>query len=71
MSKRGVWVSLGLAGAILLSGCARSPDPDAVLAQLKAERWCYRTLAQADCFTTPQAGAEPRRVGWFDAVSVD
>ena len=39
------------------------PTPQAAL----APRYCYETLARVDCFAAPQAGAEKRRVGWFDA----
>ena len=36
-----------------------------------APRYCYETLARVDCFAAPQAGAEDRRVGWFDAPVAD
>ena len=71
VSKRGVSISLGLAGMVLLSACAGSADRDTVIAQVTAERWCYQTLAEVDCFTKPQAGMDLRRVGWFDGVLVD
>lgn len=32
-----------------------------------APRYCYRTLAEVDCFAAPLPGAETRREGWFDA----
>ena len=71
VSMRGISISLILAGLVLLSACSRSADPDAAVAQLTAERACYQTLAEVDCFTKPQAGADLRKVGWFDGASVD
>ncbi|WP_375592847.1 hypothetical protein ABWI00_12350 [Algihabitans albus] len=70
MTTRGAWAVLGLAGAILASGCTQSPASSAKVTYLTTERWCYRTLADVDCYTSPQKNAELRRVGWFDAVSV-
>ena len=68
---RGLSISLGLAGLVLLSACSHSADQNAAVTQLTAERACYQTLAEVDCFTKPQAGADLRKVGWFDGVSVD
>ena len=56
---------------MLTSGCTQSPEANMKVAYLTAERWCYRTLADVDCYTSPQKNAELRRVGWFDAVSVE
>ena len=71
MTTQAAWVALGLAGAILTSGCTQSPELNVKVAYLTAERWCYRTLAEVDCYTSPQKNAELRRVEWFDAVSVE
>ncbi len=57
-----------LAGPVLLlgfllalGGCAKHV-PETRL----ADRYCYRTLAEVDCFFAPQPGQEARRVGWWD-----
>ena len=40
------------------------PSPPRVF----AARYCYRTLAAVDCHAVPLAGAEGRRVGFYDAA---
>ncbi len=76
MSERSAWAAVSLAGAVLgsaiaLGGCSGPAVQTAALSGPALERWCYRTLAEVDCDTTPQPDAELRRVGWFDAVPVE
>jgi hypothetical protein len=64
-----------LAALALLAGCGGS-QPDgpvwgAADGVYLTERWCYETLAEIDCYTTPQPHADERRVGWFDVIPVE
>jgi hypothetical protein len=67
---------LAFCAGLLLAGCADPWQPGAgVLAsplggeQEAAEKptYCYRTLAEVDCYRVPLPEAEGRRVGWTDA----
>jgi hypothetical protein len=44
----------------LLAGCA-APEPPLWLAE-RGVVWCYRTLAEPDCYRVPLAGAEHRLI---------
>lgn len=50
--------------AVGLGGCGYSEDevPDTVLlpGEEVSELWCYRTLAEPECFMRPQPGEEGR-----------
>jgi hypothetical protein len=59
--------AVGLLCGGLLACAGEQPDQKAML----GERWCYRTLAEPDCSLTPEPENEARRVGWFDAASLD
>ncbi len=60
-----------VAMALALGACAGAPDyamPRPTTAMgTPPERYCYRTLAEIDCFAAPRLGEEHRRVGYFDA----
>jgi hypothetical protein len=49
---------------LLAAGCA-SPRPFPTLTY--AERHCYRTLAEVDCYAAALPGEESRKVGFYDA----
>ncbi|MGH6886548.1 MAG: hypothetical protein ACREGK_10805 [Geminicoccales bacterium] len=49
----------GLLG--LLAGCAERPEP--VWLAEKGKVYCYRTLAEPDCYAWPLSGAEERLIG--------
>lgn len=52
-----------LASAILaLAGCSSQPADDVVWLVQDGRVWCYRTLADPDCLTRPEAGAEARLI---------
>ncbi len=46
--------------ATLLAACT-APDPG-----LLAERYCYRTLAEVDCYAQPLPGEATRQLGFYD-----
>ena len=46
---------------LLLPGCATGPEPSLWLAE-RGLVWCYRTLADPDCYRRPLAGAEHRLI---------
>lgn len=35
--------------------------------QATSKKYCYRTLADVDCYAEAQLGEEARRMDWFDA----
>jgi hypothetical protein len=43
-------------------GCSAPPQDDVVRLAEDGRVWCYRTLADADCFTRPERGAEARLI---------
>ena len=47
------WLALGL---VSLGGCTPPPTPPQDVIWLAADErvWCYRTLADADCFARPE-----------------
>jgi hypothetical protein len=44
---------------VLLAGCA-APEPPPLWLAEDGVVWCYRTLADPDCYRRPLAGAEHR-----------
>lgn len=69
--------------AALLAGCAGTQGQEgddlsvaevipfveeAPKAPKKPPRFCYRSLAEVECYTSPQPGKEGRLVGWFDSA---
>ncbi len=51
----------------LLGACgpgAFEPGPEL------AARYCYRTLAEVDCYAQPLPGEATRKVGFFDRAAV-
>lgn len=58
--------------AVLLSGCGSAlealpgvhaaPDPPEL-----ATKYCYRTLAEVDCYAERRPAEDARRVDWFDS----
>lgn len=76
--RRGRLFACGLAfsAGLLLAGCADPWQPGAGILAIplagepeaaETQTYCYRTLAEVDCYSTPLAEAEGRRVGWTDA----
>jgi len=70
------WAAL-LAFGLALAGCAdpwrpgsglrlTEPDPPKTVAH-----YCYRTLAEVECYRTPLPDAAGRRVGWVDLAEQD
>lgn len=55
-------IAAAVLGAAVLTGCTACPDcagkgDDAVVVG-----YCYRTLADVDCYTTPEANRQPLAV---------
>ncbi len=59
------------AAALAAGGLVACAPPVSEPTVMPSERWCYRTLAEPDCHAVPLAEAEARRVGWFDAATVE
>lgn len=51
-----------LVGAAVLSGCAGCPDCRRGGAGTEVVGYCYRTLADVDCYTRPETGRQPLAV---------
>jgi hypothetical protein len=47
---------------VLLAGCAAEPEPPSLWLAERGLVWCYRTLAESDCYRRPLAGAEHRLI---------
>jgi hypothetical protein len=57
-------VALALGLLVLLTGCAeRSERPEPVWLAEKGKVYCYRTLAEPNCYAWPLSGAEERLIG--------
>ena len=63
----------GLFGVLaLMAGCAEAPEPPFVWERQAGGVWCYRTIADPDCYPAPVPGEEDRliasgpeiRFGW-------
>jgi hypothetical protein len=50
-----------LAGT-LASGCAPQENAGEAIVRLPPPVYCYRTLAEADCFASPRAGVAYRLI---------
>ena len=55
-----------IAMATLLAACAAEPGSG-----LLAERYCYRTLAEVDCYAQSLPGEATRQVGFFDQAALN
>jgi hypothetical protein len=47
---------------LLLAGCAAEPEPPSLWLAERGLVWCYRTLADPDCYRRPLTGAEHRLI---------
>ena len=56
-TKNSLGIILALALAAWLGACAEAPRQES--------RYCYKTLAQNDCYATPQDGQEYRLTGVY------
>lgn len=55
---------IGMGVAVALSGCSNGQEVRAWQPP-SAPIYCYSTLAQSDCYSTPQAGARDRLIGFY------
>lgn len=55
-------VAAAVLGAALLAGCAVCPDCEGDGAKAAVTGYCYRTLADVDCYTTPEVNRQPLAV---------
>ncbi len=61
-------ISMTFAMAALMAACAAEPDPGP--APILTARFCYRTLAEADCYAQPLIGESTRKIGFFDGAAL-
>ncbi len=55
---------MAIATVTLLAACT-APGPEL------AVRYCYRTLAEVDCYAQPLPGEGGRQVGFFDEAALN
>lgn len=54
------WRSLAVVA--LVAGCAEAPQPLFVWERHLGGAWCYRTIAEPDCFRAPLPGEQDRLI---------
>jgi len=57
-------ILMAFAMVAVMAACAVEPDPGP--APILTARFCYRTLAEADCYAQPLIGESTRKFGFFD-----
>lgn len=70
MERRGgsarsvVWIGCLVLAGTLASGCAPQENAGEAIVALPPPVYCYRTLAEADCFASPLAGQAYRLIAY-------
>jgi hypothetical protein len=62
--RSGVRVGCLVLAGTLASGCAPRENTGEAIVRLPPPVYCYRTLAEADCFASPLAGEAYRLIAY-------